>query len=120
MTHHMRTPREVFDHHVAALNEANLDQVGFDYAEDALFITKDDKGVRGREAIKAWFNGVLSGPLIGAKFEATTLIIEADILYLEWQGTGTTHTASGVDTFVIRDGEIRVQTVKILSLAPKS
>jgi len=96
MTHHMRTTREVFDHHVAALNEANLDQVGFDYAEDALFITKDDKVIRGREAIKAWFNGVLSGPLIGAKFEATTLIIEGDILYLEWQGTGTTHTASAL------------------------
>jgi len=116
----MRTPREVFDHHVEALNEANIDQVAFDYAEDAFLITRDDKVIRGREAIKAWFNGVLSGPLIGAKFEATTLIIEADILYLEWQGTGTTHTASSVDTFVIRDREIRVQTVKILSLAPKS
>jgi ketosteroid isomerase-like protein len=120
MTHHARTTREVFDHHVNALNEANMDEVAFDYAEDAFFITKDDGVIRGREAIKTWFNNVLSGPLVGAKFEATTLIIEGDILYLEWQGAGTTHSASGVDTFLIRDGQIRAQTVKLLSLTPKS
>jgi ketosteroid isomerase-like protein len=119
MTHHTRTTGEVFDHHVKALNEANLDEVAFDYAQNAFLITKDDGVVRGREAIKKWFDGVLSGPLVGAKFEATTLIIEGDILYLEWQGEGTKNTASGVDTFLIRDGEIRVQTVKLLSLAPK-
>ena len=120
MTHHARTTREVFDHHVKALNEANMDEVAFDYAEDAFFITKDDGVIRGREAIKVWFNGVLSGPLVGATFEATTLIIEGDILYLEWAGAGATHSASGVDTFLIRDNQIRVQTVKLLSLTPNS
>jgi uncharacterized protein (TIGR02246 family) len=115
----MRTVEEVFDHHVKALNEANLDEVAYDYAEDAFLITKDDGVIRGREAIKKWFDDVLSGPLVGAKFEATTLIIEDDILYLEWEAEGTENTASGVDTFVIRDDRIRAQTVKLLSLEPK-
>jgi ketosteroid isomerase-like protein len=120
VTHHGRTINEVFDHHVNALNEANMDEVAFDYAEDSFFITKDDGVIRGRQAIKTWFSGVMSGPLVGAKFEATTLIIEKDILYLEWQASGDTHNASGVDTFLIRDGEIQAQTVKLLSLTPKS
>ncbi len=115
----MRTVQEVFDHHVKALNEANLDEVAYDYAEDAFLITKDDGVIRGREAIKKWFDDVLSGPLVGAQFEATTLIIEDDILYLEWKGEGTENVATGVDTFVIRDDRIRAQTVKLLSLEPK-
>ena len=115
----MRTVQEVFNHHAQALNKANLDEVAFDYAEQALFITKDDGVVRGREAIKKWFGGVLSGPLVGAQFEATTLIIEGDIVYLEWKAEGSTHVASGVDTFLIHDDQIHAQTVKVLSLAPK-
>ena len=115
----MRTVEEVFAHHAKALNEANLDEVAYDYTEHALFITKDDGVVRGREAIKKWFEAVLTGPLVGAQFEATTLIIEGDILYLEWKAEGTTHFASGVDTFVIHDDRIHAQTVKVLSLAPK-
>ncbi len=115
----MRTVTEVFGHHAKALNEANLDDVAYDYAEQAIFITKDDGVVRGREAIKKWFGGVLYGPLVGAKFEATTLIVEGDILYLEWTAEATKNNASGLDTFVIRDGQIQAQTVKVLSLGPK-
>lgn len=115
----MRTVREVFDHHVKALNEANLDEVAYDYAEQAFLITKDDGVIRGRQAIKGWFDGVLSGPLVGAQFEATTVIIEGDILYLEWEGEGTENVASGVDTFLIHDDRIHAQTVRLLSLEPK-
>jgi ketosteroid isomerase-like protein len=115
----MRTVKEVFEHHAKALNEANLDEVAYDYADQAFLITKDDGVVRGREAIKKWFGAVLSGPLVGAQFEGTTLILEGDIVYLEWKGEGTKNVASGVDTFVIRDDRIHAQTVKLLSLTPK-
>jgi ketosteroid isomerase-like protein len=115
----MRTVKEVFEHHAKALNEANLDEVAHDYAEQAFLITKDDGVVRGREAIKKWFGAVLSGPLVGAQFEATTLIMEGDVLYLEWKCEGTKNAASGLDTFVIRDDRIHAQTVKLLSLTPK-
>ncbi len=75
--------------------------------------------VKGREAIKKWFGAVLSGPLVGAQFEATTLIVEGDILYLEWKGEGTKNVASDVDTFVIHGDRIHAQTVRLLSLAPR-
>ncbi len=118
MSHQTRNTSEVFEHHVRALNAANFDDIAFDYAADAFLITKDDGVVRGRDAIKKWFTGVLNGPLVGAQFSATTLTIEGEILYLEWQATGTTHRGAGVDTFLIHDGEIRAQTVKVLSLTP--
>ncbi len=116
----MRAVNEVFAHHAKALNEANFEDIAYDYAEHASFITKDDGVVHGREAIKAWFTGVLSGPLAGAKFEGTTLIVEGDVVYLEWKAEATVNNATGVDTFVIRDGQIQAQTVKVLSLGPRS
>ncbi len=119
MSHHTRSTLEVFEHHANALNTANFDEIAFDYAMNGILITKDDGVVKGREAIKKWFTGVLTGPLVGAQFTATTLTIEGEVLYLEWSAPGTTHNGTGVDTFFIRGGEIQVQTVKVLSLAPK-
>jgi ketosteroid isomerase-like protein len=119
MSHHTRSVQEVFAHHVKGLNEAKTDDVAFDYAENAIFITKDDGVVRGREAIKKWFHAALTGPLLGAKFEAAVLTVEGEIIYLEWKAEANVNRASGVDTFVVRDGEIRAQTVKILSLGPR-
>ncbi len=115
----MRTVKEVFDHHVKALNEGNLDEVAADYAEHAFVLTKDDGVVKGRPTIKKWFEGVLSGPLVGAHFDLTTEIVEGDIVYIEWKAEGTQNVATGTDTFVIHDDKIHVQTVKILSLGPK-
>lgn len=114
-----RSTSEVFDHHVKALNEGNLDEVASDYAADAVFITKDDGTVRGIDAIQKWFGGTLSGPLVGAQFKPTTLISEGETLYLEWEAEGTTNQATGVDTFVIRGGEIHAQTAKLISISPK-
>jgi|GEM_PF-6798764 len=39
MSHHTRTPGEVFDHHARALNAANLDETAFDYAQEAFCLT---------------------------------------------------------------------------------
>jgi len=61
----------------------------------------------------------MSGPLVGAKFDITTMIIEDDIVYIEWSAQGTQNVATGTDTFVIRDGQIHAQTVKFLSLGPR-
>ncbi len=119
MSNNTRGVDEVFAHHVQGLNEANMEDIGLDYGPDSFIITKDDGVVRGRDAIKKWFNAVLTGPLCGAKFDATTLIVEGGIVYLEWEGVGDQNRATGLDTFVIRDGEIKTQTIKLLSLTPK-
>jgi len=42
-----------------------------------------------------------------------TLIYEGDVLFLEWAAdAAATRVEDGIDTFVFRDGLIRVQTLR--------
>jgi hypothetical protein len=106
-----RTPREVFQHHGEALMAEDLDGIVSDYADDALFITPD--GVRrGKDGVREGFVKLL-GDLPGASWELPTQIFEDDILLLEWKAkSDKTKAEDGIDTFVFRDGLIRVQTVR--------
>lgn len=89
----------------------DLDGIVSDYAEDALFITPE--GVRaGKDGVREGFVKLL-GDLPGASWELPTQIFENDILLLEWKAESkNTKADDGIDTFVFRDGLIRVQTVR--------
>lgn len=117
MSQHTRTTQEVFDHHVQALIARNLDEVVADYAENAFIITPE--GVtRGRPAIRGLFANLLEA-LPNAQFAAKTLIIEGEVLFLEWTADSARNKVNdGVDTFLIRNGQIQAQTVKF-TLTPK-
>jgi hypothetical protein len=106
-----RTPQEVFEHHGEALTSEDLDGIVADYADDAIVITPD--GVRrGKDGVREVFVKLL-GDLPGAKWELPTMIFEDDILLLEWKAESEKVKADdGIDTFVFRDGMIRVQTVR--------
>jgi uncharacterized protein (TIGR02246 family) len=106
-----RTPEEVFAHHVQALGAGDLDGIVADYADDAVFITP--AGVRrGKDGIREGFTQLL-GDVPNAAWELKTQIFEGDILLLEWAATSAaTKIEDGIDTFVFRDGLIRVQTVR--------
>jgi hypothetical protein len=106
-----RSPQEVFQHHGEALMAEDLDGIVSDYAEDAVFITPD--GVRrGKDGVREGFVKLLSD-LPGASWELPTTLFEDDILLLEWKATSKAVKAEdGIDTFVFRDGLIRVQTVR--------
>ena len=48
-----------------------------------------------------------------AAWDLKTLIYEDDALFLEWAATSAaTKVEDGIDTFVFRDGLIRLQTVR--------
>ncbi|MGH3150432.1 MAG: hypothetical protein ACRDOB_06855 [Streptosporangiaceae bacterium] len=48
-----------------------------------------------------------------ADWELKTLIYEDDVLFLEWAATAAaTKVEDGIDTFIFRDGLIRLQTVR--------
>jgi len=48
-----------------------------------------------------------------AAWDLKTLIYEDDVLFLEWAATSAaTKVEDGIDTFVFRDGLIRLQTVR--------
>jgi hypothetical protein len=106
-----RTPREVFQHHAEALGAEDLEGIVSDYADDAVFITPD--GVkRGKDGVREGFQRLLAD-VPGASWELPTQIYEDDILLLEWKAQSeSTRVEDGIDTFVFRDGLIKVQTVR--------
>ena len=107
-----RTPQEIFQAHIAAIGAGDVDAVAADYAEDALFITPDGV-VRGRDGIRSAFAGLL-GELTDATWDIPTQHFVDDVLFIEWTAVAEkARVLDGVDTFVIRDGEIRLQTVRL-------
>jgi ketosteroid isomerase-like protein len=106
-----RTPEEVFAHHAGALVAGDLDEIVADYADDAVFITP--AGVlRGKDGIRAGFTQLLAD-VPNAAWEVPTQIYEGDVLFIEWTADAEkTRVQDGIDTFIFRDGQIRLQTVR--------
>jgi hypothetical protein len=106
-----RTPQEVFAHHAQALGAGDLDGIVEDYADDAVFITPDGV-LRGKEGVRQGFVKLLAD-VPHADWGLPTQLYEDDVLFLEWTATSAaTKVEDGIDTFVFRDGLIRVQTVR--------
>jgi ketosteroid isomerase-like protein len=106
-----RTPEEVFAHHAEALGAGDLDEIVADYADDAVFITPTGV-LRGKAGIRQAFTQLLAD-VPDASWVLKTQIYEGDVLFLEWAAdAGATRVDDGIDTFVFRDGLIRVQTVR--------
>jgi hypothetical protein len=106
-----RTPQQIFAHHAEALGAEDIEGIVSDYGDDAIFATPE--GVRrGKAGVRQAFERLLAD-LPGATWELPTQIYEEDILLLEWKATSAeTFVEDGIDTFVFRDGLIRVQTVR--------
>ena len=108
-----RTPQEVFGHHAQVLGAGDLEGIVSDYTDDAVFITPDGV-LRGKDGIRQAFTKLL-GDVPDARWELPTQIYEGDILLLEWKAeSARTRVEDGIDTFVFRDGLIRVQTVRYI------
>lgn len=107
----VRTPQEVFQHHAEALMAGDLDGIVADYSDDAVFITPDG-ALYGKDGIRQAFTRLLSD-LPSAEWDVPTTIFEGDVLFIEWKAVAEkTMAEDGIDTFVFRDGMIRVQTVR--------
>ena len=105
-----RTPQEVFDHHAQALMAGDLEGIVEDYADDAIFISP--AGIKlGKNGVRQAFTDLLAD-LPNADWSVKTLF-QDDVLFLEWAAvSAATQADDGLDTFVFRDGQIRVQTVR--------
>jgi len=106
-----RTPQEVFQHHGEALMAGDMDGIVSDYSDDAVVISPDG-ALRGKDGVRQAFEKLL-GDLPNAEWELPTMLFEDDVLFLEWKATSAkTKAEDGIDTFVFRDGQIRVQTLR--------
>ena len=107
----VRTPQQVFQHHAEALGAEDLDGIVADYSDDAFFMTPGGV-LRGKTGIRQAFTKLLSD-VPKAKWNLKTQLYEKDILLLEWTADfAKTRIDDGIDTFVFKDGFIRVQTVR--------
>ncbi|ACK50547.1 conserved hypothetical protein [Methylocella silvestris BL2] len=106
-----RTPQEIFQHHAETLVAADLDGIVYDYAEDAVILTA--AGVkRGKAGVREAFVALLAD-LPQADWALPTVLFEGDALFLEWTAKSKENYADdGVDTFIFRDGFIRLQSVR--------
>jgi hypothetical protein len=118
--HVARTPQEVFQHHAEALGAEDIDAIVSDYADDAIVSDYADDAIfmtpegvlRGKDGVRQAFER-LTSEVPGARWELPTQLYEDDILLLEWRATSSVaKVQDGIDTFVFRDGLIRVQTVR--------
>ena len=106
-----RTPQEIFGHHATALMAGDVDGIVEDYADDALFITSEGV-LRGKDGVRKGFEGLLA-QMPDATWDVPVQIFEGDVLFITWSATSAkARVTDGVDTFVFRDGMIRVQTVR--------
>ncbi len=73
---------------------------------------------RGLDGIRACYRQ-LKRDLPNARYTYKVVIVEQDIGFLEWSADSDTYTVSdGADSYVIRDGYIRAQTIHY-TLVPK-
>jgi ketosteroid isomerase-like protein len=106
-----RSPQEVFQHHAEVLIAGDLEGIVEDYADDAVFITPTGV-LRGKDGVREGFKQLLSD-VPSAEWQVPTQIFEGDVLFIEWSARAEkTFVEDGIDTFVFRDGQITVQTVR--------
>jgi len=106
-----RSPQEVFQHHAEVLIAGDLEGIVSDYSDDAVFVSPNGV-LRGKDGIREAFTKLLAD-VPSAEWQVPTQVFEGDVLFIEWSAhADKTFVEDGIDTFVFRDGEIVVQTVR--------
>jgi hypothetical protein len=107
----MRTTQEVFESHLKRRTAWDLDgDLTENYAEDILLFCEHTVLI-GREAVRASADRLML-QLPGAKFQFSTQLVKGDYAFLVWSAESDRFTVKdGVDSFVIRDGRIVMQSI---------
>lgn len=106
-----RTPREVFDSHLALRRAHRLEEdITTNYAPDVVLLTLT--GVfRGHDGLRA-SAAELQRYFPDGAYEYDVRLVEGDVAFLSWKGRSSAgHVRDGADTFVIRNGKIAIQTI---------
>jgi ketosteroid isomerase-like protein len=112
-----RSTEQIYQHHMNALANGDFPAFIADYADDAVLMTMEGAHV-GKNAIQTYFVNALSA-MPNSKISPTGHMVQGDFVLLTWTGVSDVATVPhGVDTFVIHDDQIRLQTVWF-TIAPK-
>ncbi|MGE3283139.1 MAG: nuclear transport factor 2 family protein [Alphaproteobacteria bacterium] len=103
---------DIFEDHLRLRQKGDLESdLQRNYADDIVLICSFGV-IRGHDAIRESARR-LGFQLPGAKFEFTTKQIVDEYALLEWEATSDNYSVKyGVDSFVIRNGKIVMQTIR--------
>ena len=105
-----RTTEQVLQHHRAALAGGDAAALMEDYAADAVLMTTE--GAKVGTAAIAGFLVHMQKILPNLKITSTGTIVHGEVVLTAWKADSDAGTVPhGVDTIVIRDDKIRIQTV---------
>jgi hypothetical protein len=100
--------QRIVEHHLKASENANIDEVMSDYADNAILIS-DGEVIKGKPAIRQTFEQLLLGPA-PSPLMVTRSAYEDNLGFIVWtMGNGL----EGSDTFVFENDKIIIQTVAL-------
>lgn len=106
-----RSPGEVYEDHLALASKGEIEKdIERNYAPDAVLLTnygtfKGEKGIKEAAAL-------LQQQLPNGSYDYKLKLCHEEICFLQWTGkSGVSVIPDGADSFFIKDGKIRVQTI---------
>ena len=105
------SPEKVFQHHLNAIVNNDMEELMKDYTDESELWTPDG-AIVGLKAISSFFTYALTlFPRDQTKFEVKKLIVKDDKVYMIWTAVSPVVNISfATDSFEIRDGKILWQT----------
>lgn len=106
--------QQLLDQHLQRFGAGDIDGLLSQYAADVVFITRD-KVLHGPAELRPLFEAMIAEfAQPGARFELLARQAEGEYAYITWTADTPQHQyALGSDTFVIRNGQIVMQTSAI-------
>lgn len=101
-------PEDMFPRLEQALNVGNIEAALALYEEDAAFVTGDGELARGREGLRAVFEGMVNAKIITKGTPVRTMVVkDLALVFVQYTGTvpmsdGTEMHLSGLSTDVLR------------------
>jgi ketosteroid isomerase-like protein len=110
---------QLLEVHVQAVLNGDMETLRQDYTEDSVFLTANGS-FKGQDAIIGEFKKLLAAFPNGLTINPIKQVVDGENVLLVWSGgSDTLDITFAVDTFVIRDGKIMMQTATA-QIVPKS
>jgi hypothetical protein len=109
--HGDRSTRDVIESHLDLRKQGQLSlDIEQNYAADVVLLTCSGE-YRGHDGVRACA-ALLHRRFPHGRYDYRTLMIAGEVAFLEWSGVSAENSVhDGADSFVVRDGRIRYQTI---------
>jgi hypothetical protein len=103
--------KEVFDHHLKAFQQNDLDGVMSDYTEESILITPEKTYTNLADLREGFAGAFKASPTQGTTMTVIKSVVTKDLAYMVWKATTPTMEFKYcTDTFIIQNGKIIQQT----------